>query len=88
MLRIEEEELVLLGRAGVVADAQFAGRLGRNFPCLTDLVELVDGECAPARLERRETARQCRLMALLGPGEMSDLSPQSGPKRTLVILIL
>ena len=25
----------------------------------------------------------CRFLALLGPREMSDLSPQSGPKRTL-----
>src|SRR5262245_40412954 len=31
-----------------------------------------------------EIAHQCRrLLALLGPREMSDLSPQSGPKRTL-----
>jgi hypothetical protein len=27
-------------------------------------------------------------MALLGPREMSDLSPQSGPKRTLMIQIV
>jgi len=27
-------------------------------------------------------------MALLGPREMSDLSPQSGPKQTLVIQIV
>ena len=26
----------------------------------------------------------CRFLALLGPREMSDLSPQSGPKRTLI----
>jgi len=27
-------------------------------------------------------------LALLGPREMSDLSPQSGPKRTLMIQIV
>ena len=30
----------------------------------------------------------CRLLALLGPRGMSDLSPQSGPKRTLIIQII
>jgi hypothetical protein len=30
-----------------------------------------------------EAKEGCRLLALLGPREMSDLSPQSGPQRTL-----
>jgi hypothetical protein len=29
-------------------------------------------------------ARRCRLLAQLGPREMSDLSPKSDPKRTLL----
>jgi hypothetical protein len=28
--------------------------------------------------------RMCPLLALLGPREMSDLSPQNGPKQTLI----
>src|SRR4029077_4281392 len=33
---------------------------------------------------RNDQTSASRLLALLGPREMSDLSPQSGPKRTLI----
>ena len=37
---------------------------------------------AKALYSIKPVPRKCRLMALLGPWQMSDLSPQSGPKRT------
>jgi hypothetical protein len=33
-------------------------------------------------------SKQCRLLALLGPRGMSDLSPQSGPMRTEVVSVV
>src|SRR5262249_62134303 len=42
-------------------------------------------ECASVFLfQSLEKERECPFLALLEPREMSDLSPQSGPKRTLI----